>query len=214
MTVIKPGPLVVELRYTAMLPLDAGYSVPIDLRIEMPNSKTWVKLTAVVRDPSRRLRDIAIDTPLAFGAAPWLWDFGTDSGTYGVFRNPTDGVVLTQKVNANGANGWAVETLAQGQRRPYEMSAGARAKLAFGWGHLQDAASAVAFAVEQFGRDQGVYSISLDGRGQTSFRFVPAEPATQHRLTVYEHFVATPVAIGAATNPTAMLTPPTVIVDR
>ena len=37
---------------------------------------------------------------------------------------------------------------------------------------------------------------------------------TQHRLTVYEHFVATPVAIGAATNPMAMLTPLVVSVDR
>lgn len=214
LTVLKPGPLLVVLRFTASLPLDAGYSVPIELMVEMPSSKTWIKLSATVRDPSRRVRDLAIDTPLAFGATPWLWDFGTDSGTYGVFRNPTDGVVLTQRVNATGASGWTVETVAQNQRRGYEASAGNRPKLAFGWGHLQDAASAVAFAVEQFGRDQGVYSITLDGRGQTSFRFVPAESATLHHLTVYEHFVATPVAIGAATNPTAMLTAPAVSVER
>jgi hypothetical protein len=214
MTVVKPGPLVVGLRYTASLPVDAGYSVPVELAIEMPSSKTWIKVTATVRDPGRRLRDVAIDIPLAFGEVPWLWDFGTDSGTYGVFRNPTDGVVLTQRVNATGASGWTVETVAQGQRRPYEMSAGSRPKLAFGWGHLQDAKGAVAFAVDRFGREQGTHSISLDGRGQTSFRFVPSAPTTLQRLTVYAHFVATPVAIGAATNPTAMLTPPAVIVDR
>jgi hypothetical protein len=214
LTLVKPGPLAVALRYTAMLPLDAGYNVPIDLRIEMPSSKTWVKLSATARDPGRRVRDLAIDLPLAFGEAPWLWDFGTDSGTYGVIRNPADGVVLTQRVNATGASGWSVETVAAGQRRAYESSAGSRPKLASGWGHLQDAKAAVAFAVEQFGREQGAYSISLDGRGQTSFRFVPTEPATQHHLTVYYHFVATPIAIGAATNPMAMLTPLSVSVDR
>jgi hypothetical protein len=214
LTVVRPGPLMVVLRYTASLPLDAGYRVPIDLGIEMPNSKTWVKLTATVRDPGKRIRDLAIETPLAFGPTPWFWDFGTDSGTYGVFRNATDGVVLSQRVTATGAGGWTVETVAQGQRRPYETSAGTRPKLAFGWGHLQDAKAAVAFAVEQFGRDPGMYSIALDGRGQTSFRFVPAEAATVHHLAVYEHFVGTPVAIGAATNPTAMLTPLLVNVER
>jgi hypothetical protein len=214
LTVVKPGPLVVVLRYTASVPLDAGYSVPVELMIEMPSSKTWIKLSATVRDPSRRVRDLAVDTPLAFGAVPWLWDFGTDSGTYGVFRNPADAVVLTQRVNATGPSGWTVETVAQSQRRGYETSAGSRPKLAFGWGHLQDAKAAVAFAVEQFGRSPGVYSITLDGRGQTSFRFVPTEAATLHHLTVYEHFVATPVAIGAATNPTAMLAPPAVSVER
>jgi hypothetical protein len=40
MTVVKPGPFLVALRYTAMVPIDAGYSVPTELQIEMPNSKT------------------------------------------------------------------------------------------------------------------------------------------------------------------------------
>jgi hypothetical protein len=214
MTIVKPGPLYVVLRYTATVPLDPAYSVPVEVMIEMPNSKSWVKMAATVRDPARRLRDIAIDTPFAFGEAPWLWDFGTDSGTYGVFRNPTDGVVLTQTTNPAGATGWKVDTIAQGQRRPYEASASTRAKMASGWGHLQDGKAAVAFAVERFGRDPGVYSIALDGRGQASFRFAPSEPATQHRLVVYQHFVATPVAIGAATNPTAMLSPIAVTIER
>jgi hypothetical protein len=33
-------------------------------------------------------------------------------------------------------------------------------------------------------------------------------------LIVFEHFVATPIAIGAATNPTAMLTPLSVTLER
>jgi hypothetical protein len=212
--IVRPGPVTVGLRYTAAVPIEPAYSVPVEILIEMPNSKSWVKMAATVRDPSRRVRDLAIETPLAFGAMPILWDFGTDSGTYGVFRNPTDAVLLTQTRNASGGN-WKVETSTQGApRRPYETSAGTRVKVASGWGHLQDPKAAVAFAVDGFGRDEGSYSVSLDGKGQTSFRFVPAEASTEHHLTVYEHFVSTPVAIGAATNPTSMLRTPAVILDR
>jgi len=212
--IVRPGPVTVGLRYTAALPIEAGYAVPIEILIEMPSSKSWVKLAATVRDPSRRVKDLSIETPLAFGAMPILWDFGTDSGTYGVFRNPTDAVLLTQTRNASGGN-WKIETSSQGQpRRPYETSAGTRVKVASGWGHLQDAKAAVAFAVEGFGRDEGTYFAALDGKGQAAFRYVPAEPATEHHLTVYQHYVTTPVAIGAATNPTSMLRAPTVILDR
>jgi len=72
----------------------------------------------------------------------------------------------------------------------------------------------VAFAVARFGREAGTYSIALAGSGQATFRFAPASGTTQPQLVLYEHFVSTPVAIGAATNPTAMLTPLTVTVER
>jgi len=47
----------------------------------------------------------------------------------------------------------------------------------------------------------------LSGSGQASFSFEPSRPAAEHRLIVYQHFVSTPVPIGAATSPTAMLSP-------
>jgi hypothetical protein len=49
--------------------------------------------------------------------------------------------------------------------------------------------------------------IALNGQGQMTFRLEPEVPKTEHRLTVYQHFVSTPVPIGAATSPTAMLNP-------
>ena len=42
----------------------------------------------------------------------------------------------------------------------------------------------------------------------------PAIPSTQQQIVLYEHFVATPVPIGAATNPMAMLSPLSVTVER
>jgi hypothetical protein len=172
----------------------------------MPNSKSWLKTSIVVHDAGRRLKGLMFESPLTLGEKPWLWDFGTDSGTYGVFRNPTDAVMLSQTVSTNGST-WTVQSGPAGELRPYELSIGSRVSRAAGWGHLVDATRAVAFAVDRFGLAPGAYSISLSGQGQAVFSVTPARPLAEHRLTVYQHFVTAPVAIGAATNPTAMLNP-------
>jgi hypothetical protein len=212
--VLKGGPLMVSLHYTATLPIDESTSVPVDLVMEMPSSKSWLKTTVTVTDRSRKVKDIAIERPYAWSGFPVVWDFGTDSGTYGVFQAATDAVTLTQTSTESGPGGWRIETGPPNQRRVVEMSAGSRNKNAGGWGHVQDAKSAVAFAIPRFGRDAGTYSIALTGAGQATFRVAPAGGAGQPQITVYEHFVSTPVAIGAATNPMAMLTPIAVTVER
>jgi hypothetical protein len=204
--VVKRGPLLVVLRYSGRLPIDEKVSVPFSITCEMPNSKSWVKFTATLDDPSRRVTSLMFDTPLALGDKPWTWDFGTDSGTYGVFRNATDTAALAQTVTGKSGS-WVVQTGPRGELRFYETSTGARIKTASGWGHILDGRNAVAFAIERFASEPGLYNITLDGEGRLSFSVSPATPKTSHRLTVYEHFVSTPVAIGAATNPTAMLSP-------
>ena len=65
------------------------------------------------------------------------------------------------------------------------------------------------FAVED--TDGMVYA--LGGAGQASFHVAPAAPVTRHVLTVYQHFVGTPVQIGAATSPPSMLYPLVARVD-
>ena len=208
---LKRGPLLVVLQYSGRLPLNADYASTFTVTCEMPNSKSWVKTTIVVTDPGRRVREVALETPLAFGAKPWTWDFGGENGTYGAFRNGTDSARLTQTVSAKG-NAWDVQTAAQGELRPYETSVANRAKVVGGWGHLLDAERAMAFAIDRFASERGVYTIALNGQGHVSFRLAPEQPQTIHRLTVYQHFVGTPVPIGAATSPTAMLNPLSVTV--
>ena len=204
---VKGGPLSVVVRYSGRMPIDGTYAVPFTLTCEMPNSKSWVKTSAVIEDPAARVKDILLETSLAFGEKPWIWDFSTDNGTYGVFRNAADAVLLTQTVDARGTNHWTVQSGAQAELRPYESSTAARARAAAGWGHIMDAKAAVAFAIERFAAEAGTYTISLNGQGQAVFRFAPAQRSAERRLTVYEHFVATPVPIGAATSPTAMINP-------
>jgi hypothetical protein len=211
--IVKKGPLSVLIRYTGRLPVDVSYSVPFTITLEMPSGKTWVKYTASVEDPGRRLREIALHTPLAFSGFPWLWDFGTGSWTYGSFRSPTDSVVLTQTVKT-GRNNWQIITGPKGQEQLYETAAADRPKIAEGWGHIQDGKEVVAFAFDSFGRQPGTYTMSFDGQGQASCRFVPASPVSHYQMTGYEHYVASPTPIGAVTGPVAMLNPLTVTLGK
>ena len=206
-TIVKPGPLKAVVRYTGRLAVDGSFAITL----EMPNSKSWLKMSATVQDPANRIREIAFDSPLAFAALPLTWDFGTENGTYGAFRNATDTAVLQQTVDAKGPAGWTVETGTEGAAlNRYEASV--TPGPSHGSGHLVDARGAVAFGFDNFGDEQGVYRIALTGSGQTSYSFAPARPTKELRLTVYQHFVPTPVAIGAATSPASMLNPLTVVV--
>jgi hypothetical protein len=207
--IVKPGPIDVLIRYTGKAAIDGNYSVGFVLTIEMPNSKSWVKYGATVDDPSRRLRSIAFHSPVALGAFPWLWDFGTGSWTYGAFRNASDSVTLTQTVRP-GAEQWKIEAGPKGQEQLYETASGSRPKVAEGWGHFQGAKEVIAFGFDKFGQQPGAYSVTFDAGGQESFQFVPAQPGTRHQLAVYQHYVGSPTPIGAVTSPVSMLNPLTV----
>jgi len=220
--IVKRGPLVAELQYGGKLPFD-GTALPFTLTVEMPNSKSWLKSSIELTDASRRVKTLSFDTPFALGAFPWLWDFGTDTDTYGAFRAATDTAVFTQVVVAGAAGGrgtassnWSVQNTAQGQLRPYEVSVPApgRSPIASGWGHFQGPTLAVPFGFQNFGKTAGTYVVTLNGQGQASWQFLPQGTATVHRFGIYQHFVTTPVPIGAATSPASMVNAPTVTVQR
>jgi len=211
--IVKPGPLYAVVRYSGRL-VDGRSSTPFTITIEMPNSKAWVKYTARVEDPTRRLREISFHTPFAFSAFPWLWDFGTGSWTYGSIRSATDSVILTQAVKSGGASRWEIRTGPKGQEQPYEAAAGARPRIAEGWGHFQDTSEVVAFGFDAFGRQPGTYTITLDGQGQNFYRFAPEQPAAWHQIAIYQHYVGSPAQIGAVTSPASMLNPLVFSLDR
>ena len=212
--IVKPGPVYGVVRYAGRLAADGGAGASFTVTVEMPNSKAWVKYTAVVDDPGRQFRDISFQTPFTLGAYPWLWDFGTGSWTYGSMRTPEDSVILTQTVGARGTGHWEVRTGPKGQELPYEVAAGSRPAIAEGWGHLQDAGEVIAFGFDQFGRQPGRYSIALDGKGGNVYRFAPERPAARHALTIFQHYVASPTPIGAVTSPPSMLNALVAVCDR
>jgi hypothetical protein len=211
--VVKRGPLYVVIRYSGAIVVDGSYRAQFVMTVEMPNSKSWVKMTATVKDPGKRLREISFHTPLALGALPWEWDFGTDHWTYGALRNPGDTVMLSEAVKTSGVNEWKITTGSNGQEQSYETGVADRSKV-IRWAHLQDGNEVIAFVMETESSSAGTYRIRLAGDGQTSFHFAPALPRAQHLLTVYEHYVAPPVQIGAATSPSSILSPLSAVCDR
>ncbi len=210
--IVKGGPLLVALRYSGTLHLDRDVRAPFTLDVEMPNSKSWIKLQAVVDDPGRSIRNIAIGIPLALGPFPWVWDFGTTRWTYGAIRAAGDSTKITNTVAIAGAD-WNVTSGAGGREQIVETSKPDTAVFN-GWGHVQGAREVVAWAVEGMKAHPGRYQITFSGSGQTIFGFAPASPHPRHELTVYTHFVSTPVQIGAATSPAAILSPLIAVCDR
>ncbi len=210
--IVRGGPLYVELRYSGRVALQDGAQLPFVVTLEMPNSKSWVRATAAVEDPDHRLRSLSFHSPLSVGPLPWVWDFGTDRWTYGALRDADSSVVLRNAVEIDGVTAWRVDTGPKGQERPFETTGATRPVVA-GWGHVQGPTDVVAFAVDQFAAAPGTYAISLDGAGHAAFSVAPAGPTGRHRLSVYQHFVSTPVQIGAATSPPSMLHPLEVLID-
>jgi hypothetical protein len=213
----KRGPLMVAIQYSGT------YATPFTLLLEMPNSKAWLKWTFEVTDTAKRVRSLEISTPFAFGAFPWLWDVATQNDSYGAFRGAMDGVQFTQVIEpqSKGATGWHIDTRVQGAMRPYETSStpGRPAPsgpggqtIAKGWGHFQGPNIAVAFAIGSFGTVPGTYTIGFDGQGQSTFTFAQTGNVTTRRLVLYQHYVSTPVPIGAVTSPASMVNPPVVVV--
>jgi hypothetical protein len=205
--IVKRGPLLVVIRYSGQIPLTNNYAVGYLTTVEMPNSKSWMKVTTTIADPEKRLRELSFHTPLSLGAQPWTWDFGTGSWSYGLLRAPSESVTLSQAVGTQQSTKWQIKTGPKGQEQTSEMNVGRRPTVAEGWGHIQDQKEAVAFAIPDFGAEAGTYTATLDGNGQMSFRWAPARPLLHLQLTVYEHFVTTPVQVGAVTSPVSMLNP-------
>ena len=209
---IKRGPLRVLARYRGTMSL-SGSEAEITLDAEMPNSKSWLRLTVTATDPDAKIGDLGFETPFRIGDFPLTWDFGTPNGTYGAFRDPTGSALFTRTLSEDGSVAWQVVAGPSSQEEPYEagtLPAGAGSST---WAHLVGQDEAVAFAISEETGQPGTITTWLTGTGQTVVTFRATEPATEHSFTIVQHYVATPVPIGAATSPASILSPLLVTVE-
>lgn len=211
---VKAGPLRVLARYRGTLALSGGTVAEITLDAEMPNSKSWLKLSVSATDPGRRIGELGFETPLLLGPYPWTWDVATPNGSYGAFRDPTGSTLFTRTVDANGTGSWRIRAGTAGSEQPYEVGeAGDAVAGSATWAHLVGPEEAVALAVEEGTSQPGTLTMWLTGTGQTTVTFGSADPTTEHSLTLWQHYVSTPVPIGAATSPASILSPLRVTVE-
>ena len=98
---------------------------------------------------------------------------------------------------------------------PYARATGPRAAPAEGWAHVFDRERCTALAVCGFGlqeRDR----IAIEAGGGLTFTRMFRQASRDERpcLHFFLHFVPTPVQLGAATSPQAMLAPLEVVWNR
>jgi hypothetical protein len=122
--------------------------------------------------------------------------------------------VLTQQVATAARTQWKIETGTSAALRVYEQSTAGRAKLVAGWGHVLDGRNAVAFAVDRFASTPGTSTYTVTGEGAVAYDIALSQPAARHAVVYYQHYVGTPVPVGAATSPAAMLQPLVVTMPR
>jgi hypothetical protein len=202
--IVKRGPLLVVIRYAGKITVANDYSVSFTMTIEMPSSKTLVKVAISLDDPSHRLREVGLGTPLGFsGPMPWLWDFGTFRWTYGSLRSDSDSVTMTQ----TPAGDWTLQTGTQ----VYEKSPAGHTE-PVRWGHFQDGREVVAFAVERGRQETGAWRVTFNGGGQAMYSFVTEPSVSHYDFAVSQHFVMSPVQLGAVTSPPSILSPLEVVV--
>jgi hypothetical protein len=221
--IAKDGPIdcvIVFERGEVGLP---GVSAKVDL--EIPRSKSWVRVDCTVNDPRGVVTGLEADLELALGDGPTLGDFGAGSLVYATLAKGQAAVL-----EAGGAPGWAVGDApgkspdagaaawrvlrgAAGQLEPYVLGpTGGKGPPAEGWAHVMDARRCTAVAVADFAR-RTADSIEVEASGHVAISRgfhspdTKSPPATEKRLTFWLHFVDMPPHVGAVTSPQSMQAP-------
>jgi hypothetical protein len=215
-SVAREGPIAIALRFERAVPLSAEHTVNSLAMLTFPNSKSWVETNWTVDDPEGWVPEMAVELDLVIEGSPTLVDFGAGSMVYGQIKDDESMELNAGEVSAGpgAAPAWTVR-----QGKPDSLSTfavapkeGLGSAPAEGWAHVIDRSRCTAIAVAGFGRGRGTRDqIKVDAKGRVQLRrsFDRAgEPVKGLKmLKFWFHFVTTPVQVGAATSPQAMLAP-------
>jgi hypothetical protein len=200
-TVTKRGPLVCGLRFESMEGLRGDRSVKSVVEMEFPRSKSWVEVRWTVDDPNRWVTAMMADLNLLMEGGPTVVDFGASNTVYVGLRPGQRAVLSASMPTEPGSPLWFVHLGSD------IYASGVRAR-AEGWAHIMDPQRSTAVAVDGFGRESNDHiEVSADGRLVIRREIVRGNERFLH---FWIHFVSSPVQIGAATSPQAILNPLTV----
>lgn len=203
-----------------------GVSAKVD--IEIPRSKSWVRVDCTVNDPRGVVTGLEADLDLALGDGPTLADFGAGSLVYAALAKGQAAVLeagattgwlvgeaFSKRLDSD-APAWRVLRGTAGQLEPYVVGpANGKGPPAEGWAHVMDARRCTAVAVAEFARRtvdsieaqaSGGLTISRGFHSPDNTSSTPPPP-TEKRLTFWLHFVGMPPHVGAVTSPQSMLAP-------
>ncbi|HXT59188.1 MAG TPA: hypothetical protein VN699_11160 [Pirellulales bacterium] len=225
MQIVKAGPLCAALQFEGAEEASAGGRARLQVRLDFPRSKSWVRVECEVKDGKRQIAALGADFHLRLSptkARPVIVDFGAPSSVYTALA-PAQRAVFrgSPRVGTNGAEDrvaraapWDVTRGVEGKMAPYVVGLADDARPVEGWAHVMDEQVCTAVAVDRFGQD-GVdrIEIAADGRLRLWREFGEggaAKPDQPKTFVFWLHFVPSPPQIGAVTSPQSMQSPPAV----
>ena len=212
-SVARQGPLAVMLRFDSTAGPAGGPPVAWSVTMTIPSSKSWVETTWTIDDPEGLIAGMGFGLGLSVGEGPTLVDLGAGPGVYA--RLKAGERIVLEAGEAAGfppiRGGWEVRQGPGEALEPIALPPYRGAVPAEGWAHVMDRSRCTAAALADFGassRDR----IEVDADGHVRIDRAFAAPGAAPRSgtkswTSWHHFVPTPVQVGAATSPRAMLNP-------
>jgi hypothetical protein len=209
----RQGPFAASLHFEGNVDLPGGGPSATSADLTFPSSKSWVETAWRLEDPLGVVAGMRVELQLKVEPAPTLVDFGAADTVYGVLRDRER--MILEAGDAPGLAGlgrpWVVRKGPVGNLAPFALASRLDAASAEGWAHVMDESRCTALALARFGREsRDRIEIEANGRVQICREFVGAVAAPTHgpkALACWFHFVQTPVQVGAATSPQAMLAP-------
>lgn len=205
--VVKAGPVVCALLYQWREELAPGAPVSCRVEVELPRSKSWIRVRASIDDPAGVVAGVEGAFDLSLPEAPVLVDFGASEYVY---ARLSPGQAAALRAGPEPSRPWEVLHGRAGTLEPF-VTAREGAAPAEGWAHLMDARRCTALAVAGFsGATRDRIEVDATGRVRIARTFQPGQPparGAERELTFWLHFVDVPPHVGAATSPQSMLAP-------
>ena len=196
--VTKRGPLVAAIRFESMEGLRGDRSVKSVVEMEFPRSKSWVEVRWTVDDPNRWVTAMMADLNLLMEGGPTVVDFGANNTVYLGLRQGQRAALSASMPVALDLPRWFVHLGS-------DIYASGKQARAEGWAHIMDPQRSTAVAVDGFGRESNDrIEVAADGRLVIRRDIIRGN---ERYMRFWIHFVSSPVQIGAATSPQAILNP-------
>lgn len=214
----RQGPIAVGLRFDNVVTLSGGKVIKSTVDMTFPNSKSWFEATWTIDDPDGLVAILTFELSLAIGGPTAYVDFGMNHTVYGqingnerMFMGAGRAPIRPQ---GDANRPWFVGKGPDNAMQPFAEATSPNSR-AEGWAHVMDRDRCTAIAVADFGRKthDGLF-VNASGKVQFSREFVGVGVGAARDgfkgtkvLHFWSHFVPTPVQVGAATSPQAMLAP-------
>jgi len=215
--IAKRGPIACRLRWDLESVAGEGRSIRSIVELEIPRSKSWVRVDWSLADSQGVVRGFGAEVHLRLDGDVAFADFGADSLVYAALPRGQGASfragLPTLAHRLGGKPFWEILRGPEGKLEPYAPSGLTGLRTVEGWAHLMDPERCTAAAVADFAKlTLDRIDVRQDGRCRI-WREHLTEDASRSTgsgtksLRFWLHFVDFPPHVGAVTSPQSMAAP-------